>query len=63
NQDDASGNYNYYCVREFGMSGIMNRASLHGGFINYGATFMMLMEYARNAVRMSAFMGIQNVFF
>ncbi|REG81039.1 transketolase [Marinomonas pollencensis] len=61
-QDDAAGNYIYYGVREFGMSGIMNGASLHGGFINYGATFMMFMEYARNAVRMSALMGIQNVF-
>jgi transketolase len=44
------------------MSGIMNGISLHGGFINYGATFMMFMEYARNAVRMSALMGIQNIF-
>jgi transketolase len=61
-QDDPAGNYIYYGVREFGMSGIMNGASLHGGFINYGATFMMFMEYARNAVRMSALMGIQNVF-
>lgn len=61
-QNDAAGNYIYYGVREFGMSGIMNGASLHGGFINYGATFMMFMEYARNAVRMSALMGIQNIF-
>ncbi|MEP0074057.1 MAG: transketolase, partial [Marinomonas sp.] len=61
-QDDAAGNYIYYGVREFGMSGIMNGVSLHGGFINYGATFMMFMEYARNAVRMSALMGIQNIF-
>tara|TARA_B100000809_G_scaffold19840_1_gene17451 strand:- start:20136 stop:22127 length:1992 start_codon:yes stop_codon:yes gene_type:complete len=61
-QDDAAGNYIYYGVREFGMSGIMNGISLHGGFINYGATFMMFMEYARNAVRMSALMGIQNIF-
>ncbi|PYF78885.1 MULTISPECIES: transketolase [Marinomonas] len=61
-QDDPAGNYVFYGVREFGMSGIMNGASLHGGFINYGATFMMFMEYARNAVRMSALMGIQNVF-
>ncbi len=61
-QDDPAGNYVYYGVREFGMSGIMNGASLHGGFINYGATFMMFMEYARNAVRMSALMGIQNIF-
>jgi transketolase len=61
-EKDAAGNYIYYGVREFGMSGIMNGISLHGGFINYGATFMMFMEYARNAVRMSALMGIQNIF-
>ncbi|MGB1262666.1 MAG: transketolase [Cognaticolwellia sp.] len=61
-QDEAAGNYIFYGVREFGMSGIMNGISLHGGFINYGATFMMFMEYARNAVRMSALMGIQNIF-
>ncbi|WP_028772510.1 transketolase [Shewanella waksmanii] len=61
-QDDPAGNYIYHGVREFGMSGIMNGVSLHGGFINYGATFMMFMEYARNAVRMSALMGIQNIF-
>ncbi|WP_394131199.1 transketolase [Shewanella maritima] len=61
-QDDPAGNYIFHGVREFGMSGIMNGISLHGGFINYGATFMMFMEYARNAVRMSALMGIQNIF-
>ena len=60
--EDAAGNYIFYGVREFGMSGIMNGISLHGGFISYGATFMMFMEYARNAVRMSALMGIQNIF-
>ncbi|ALQ07922.1 transketolase [Pseudoalteromonas sp. Bsw20308] len=60
--DDAGGNYLFYGVREFGMSGIMNGISLHSGFINYGATFLMFMEYARNAVRMSALMGIQNIF-
>ncbi len=59
---DPAGNYIFYGVREFGMSSIMNGISLHGGFINYGATFMMFMEYARNAVRMSALMGIQNIF-
>ncbi len=60
--EDASGNYLFYGVREFAMSAIMNGVSLHGGFINYGATFLMFMEYARNAVRMSALMGIQNIF-
>ncbi|PKM30849.1 MAG: transketolase [Gammaproteobacteria bacterium HGW-Gammaproteobacteria-11] len=53
---DASGNYMYYGVREFGMSAIMNGVALHGGFIPYGATFLIFMEYARNAVRMSALM-------
>ena len=55
-KDDASGNYVYYGVREFGMSAIMNGIALHGGFKAYGATFLMFMEYARNAVRMAALM-------
>ncbi|MBF3229955.1 transketolase [Pseudomonas aeruginosa] len=54
--DDAAGNYVFYGVREFGMSAIMNGVALHGGFIPYGATFLIFMEYARNAVRMSALM-------
>ncbi|MBA6418426.1 MULTISPECIES: transketolase [Pseudomonas] len=54
--DDASGNYLFYGVREFGMSAIMNGIALHGGFVPYGATFLIFMEYARNAVRMSALM-------
>lgn len=60
--EDASGNYVYYGVREFGMSGIMTGIALHDGFINYGGTFLMFMEYARNAVRMSALIGAQNIF-
>ena len=55
-EEDASGNYMYYGVREFGMAAIMNGVALHGGLIPYGATFLMFMEYARNAVRMSALM-------
>lgn len=61
-QDDAAGNYIFYGVREFGMSGIMNGIALHGGFINYGATFLMFQQYAANAVRMAALMGIQSIF-
>ena len=53
---DASGNYMFYGVREFGMSAIMNGIALHGGFVPYGATFLIFMEYARNAVRMAALM-------
>lgn len=59
---DASGNYVYYGVREFGMSAIMNGIALHGGFTPYGATFLMFMEYARNAVRMAALMKQQSIF-
>ncbi len=55
--DDASGNYLHYGVREFGMGAVMNGIALHGGFINYGSTFLVFMEYARNAVRMAAIMG------
>ena len=53
---DSAGNYVYYGVREFAMAAIMNGVALHGGFIPYGATFLIFMEYARNAVRMSALM-------
>jgi transketolase len=55
-QENPAGNYVFYGVREFGMSAIMNGMALHGGFIPYGATFLIFMEYARNAVRMSALM-------
>ncbi|PSU59420.1 transketolase [Photobacterium phosphoreum] len=58
---DASGNYIHYGVREFGMTAIINGIALHGGFIPYGATFLMFMEYARNALRMAALMKIQNI--
>jgi len=53
---DPSGNYMFYGVREFGMSAIMNGVALHKGFVTYGATFLMFMEYARNAIRMAALM-------
>ncbi|MCK2185271.1 transketolase [Halomonas getboli] len=51
------GNYLHYGVREFGMGAIMNGLALHGGFVPYGATFLIFMEYMRNAVRMAALMG------
>ncbi|CCO60791.1 transketolase 1 [Vibrio nigripulchritudo] len=59
--EDASGNYIHYGVREFGMTAIMNGIALHGGFVPYGATFLMFMEYARNAMRMAALMKVQNI--
>jgi len=60
--DDASGNYVHYGVREFAMSAMMNGVALHGGFIPYGATFLMFMEYARNALRMAALMKQRAIF-
>ncbi|CNH59811.1 transketolase [Yersinia thracica] len=60
--EDLAGNYIHYGVREFGMSAIMNGIALHGGFIPYGATFLMFVEYARNAVRMAALMKIRSIF-
>ncbi len=60
--EHGAGNYLSYGVREFGMSAIMNGLALHGGFIPYGGTFLMFMEYARNALRMAALMKIRAIF-
>uniref|UniRef100_UPI000665CA8E transketolase n=3 Tax=Serratia TaxID=613 RepID=UPI000665CA8E len=59
---DPAGNYIHYGVREFGMTAITNGIALHGGFLPYSATFLMFVEYARNAVRMAALMKLRNVF-
>jgi transketolase len=61
-KEDASGNYVYYGVREFGMSAVINGVALHGGFVPYGATFLMFSEYARNALRMAALMKVHSIF-
>ena len=58
-QQNASGNYIHYGVREFGMAAIMNGIALHGGFIPYGATFLVFMEYERNALRMASLMQLR----
>ncbi|QHA88152.1 transketolase [Serratia rhizosphaerae] len=60
--EDPAGNYIHYGVREFGMTAITNGIALHGGFLPYSATFLMFVEYARNAVRMAALMKLRNVF-
>jgi len=60
--DDASGNYIYFGVREFGMSALCNGLALHGGIIPYCGTFLTFSDYARNALRMAALMKIQNIF-
>lgn len=62
NRADFSGNYVYFGVREFGMAAIANGMALHGGIIPYAATFLMFSEYARNALRMAALMGLRAVY-
>jgi transketolase len=59
--DDANGNYIWFGVREFGMTAICNGLRLHGGFIPYSGTFLTFSDYSRNALRMAALMGIQNI--
>mgnify|MGYP001203333115 FL=1 len=61
NEND-NGNYIYYGVREFGMNAVMNGMALHGGVIPYAGTFLVFMDYGRNAVRMAALMGIRVIF-
>ena len=60
--DDASGNYVYFGVREFGMAALCNGLALHGGLIPYSATFLVFADYARNALRMAALMKIRQIF-
>jgi len=60
--DNRGGNYMHWGVREFGMSAALNGMALHGGVLPFGGTFMMFMEYARNALRMAALMKIQTIF-
>jgi transketolase len=60
--EDASGNYIYYGVREFGMAAMMNGMALHSGLIPYGGTFLIFMEYARNALRMAALMKLRVIY-
>jgi transketolase len=62
NDGEESGNYVYFGVREFGMTAICNGVGLHGGFIPYNATFLVFSDYARNAVRMSALLPVQNIY-
>ena len=56
---EGGGNYVFYGVREFGMCATMNGVSLHGGLIPYGGTFLVFSDYARNALRLAALMGIR----
>jgi transketolase len=60
-RNDADGNYLFYGVREFGMAAIQNGIALHGGFIPYGATFLVFSDYARNGLRMASLMGLRTI--
>jgi transketolase len=58
---DAKGNYLFYGVREFGMTAVMNGMAAHGGIVPYGGTFLVFSDYARNAIRVAALIGLQNI--
>ncbi len=60
--NEGGGNYVFYGVREFGMCAVMNGLALHGGFIPYGGTFLVFSDYARNALRLAALMGVRVVY-
>ena len=59
---EAPGRYIGYGVREFGMAAAMNGLNLHGGVIAYGGTFLVFSDYARNAIRLSALMGVGTIY-
>ncbi len=59
---EAGGNYLFYGVREFGMAAMMNGQAAHGGVIPYGGTFLVFSDYARNALRMAALIGLRSIF-
>ena len=59
---EDGGNYLFYGVREFGMCAVMNGIALHGGLIPYGGTFLVFSDYARNALRMAALMGVRSIY-
>jgi transketolase len=59
---EPAGNYLFYGVREFGMAAMMNGQAAHGGVIPYGGTFLVFSDYARNALRMSALIGLRSIF-
>jgi len=61
-KNQVEGNYIHYGVREFGMSAIMNGVTLYGGFLPFGGTFLIFSDYSRNAIRMSALMGIRVIY-
>ena len=59
---ETPGRYIGYGVREFGMAAAMNGLNLHGGVIAYGGTFLVFSDYARNAIRLSALMGVGTIY-
>jgi transketolase len=60
-EQDMSGNYIHYGVREFAMTAAMNGVAAHGSFIPYGGTFLVFSDYARNAVRLACLMGLRTI--
>ncbi|MBN1348109.1 transketolase [candidate division KSB1 bacterium] len=52
----------HFGVREHAMGSILNGMSLYGGWIPYGATFLVFADYARPAIRLAALMEKQVIY-
>ena len=51
----------HFGVREHAMGAIVNGLAAHGGFIPYGATFLIFSDYMRPPIRLAALMGLHVV--
>jgi transketolase len=54
--ENYAGRNFHFGIREHGMGAVMNGMAVHGGFIPYGATFLIFSDYMRPAVRLAAIM-------
>jgi transketolase len=52
----------HFGVREHAMGAIVNGFAYHGGFLPYGATFLVFLDYMRAPVRLAALTGLRSIF-
>ncbi|MBI5250432.1 MAG: transketolase [Desulfomonile tiedjei] len=57
-----SGRNFHFGVREHAMGSIMNGLALHGGFIPYGATFLIFSDYMRPPIRLAALSNLHVIY-
>ncbi len=52
----------YFGIREHGMGAVLNGMALHGGFMPFGATFLIFSDYMRPPIRLAALMEIKVIY-